>query len=34
MSMIVLLKEFSVQERKENVESQETRILSSLVIGE
>lgn len=33
MSMIVLLKYFSMQEEKENVEFQETRILSSLLMG-
>lgn len=34
MSVILLLKDFSLQERKENVEFQETIILSSLVMGE
>lgn len=32
--MIILLEDFSVRERRENVEFQETRILSSLVMGE
>lgn len=34
MSMILLLQDFSVQERKEELKFQETEILSSLLVGE